>query len=226
MDTNDLYGILGLAFGLGLLHALDADHIVAVSGLASARATFRDTLRFCLRWSLGHGLTLLLIGAAVLLLGMAIPQHLSHVAEQLVGIVLILIGAFVLWDLLHRKAHVHFHVHDGLARHAHWHRHTDHATAHRHTHGALMVGMLHGAAGSAPLLALLPLAAQARPWFGIAYLLLFGLGVLLSMLAFGGLLGSLFRGLTRRSERLLRAVRAAVALSSVGLGAWWVHGAF
>lgn len=226
MDTTELYGLLGLAFGLGWLHALDADHIAAVSGLASTRATFRDTLRFCLRWSLGHGLTLLLIGTAVLLLGMAIPERLSQLAEQAVGVVLIVIGVYVLWDVLRSDTHVHFHVHDDLSRHAHWHRHTEPAHAHRHHHGALMVGMVHGTAGSAPLLALLPLSAQAHPLFGIAYLVLFGLGVLLSMLVFGGLLGTVLRSLARRGASALRGVRLAVGLSSLGFGAWWVHGAF
>lgn len=229
METGNLYALLSLAFGLGLVHALDADHIVAVSGLASARATFRDTLRFCLRWSLGHGSTLLSIGAAVLLLGMAVPESLSRVAEEAVGFALMGIGVYVLGNLWRRKTHVHFHAHDGLARHAHWHGHADEADgrgAHRHGHGALMVGMLHGTAGSAPLLALLPLSAQARPWFGVAYLLLFGLGVLLSMLVFGGALGALFRGLAQRSERLVRSLRMIVALGSIGFGSWLVHSAF
>jgi sulfite exporter TauE/SafE len=122
-----------------------------------------------------------------------------------------------------------------MARHAHWHGHAHDVSdasdvndsgAHRHRHGALMVGMLHGTAGSAPLLALLPLSAQARPWFGVAYLLLFGFGVLLSMLLFGGALGALFRGLAQRSERLVRSLRMSVALGSIGFGGWLVHSAF
>lgn len=225
MDNPDLHSVSALAFGLGLLHALDADHIAAVTGLAGARAGFRDSVRFCLRWSLGHGAVLLSVGAAVLLLGMAIPDSLSALAERLVGAVLVLIGGYVLWDVLRSNSHLHFHVHDGLTRHAHWHRHAERAGTHRHGHSALLVGMLHGTAGSAPLLAVLPWSLQSRPWFGLVYLLLFGLGVLLSMLIFGGLLGCAFRGLRARGERLLRRVRVAVGLGSLGVGVWWLHGA-
>ena len=115
-----------------------------------------NTLRFCLRWGLGHGLVLLTVGLAVMGLGMAIPINLSQYAEQLVGVVLILIGLYVLSDLVRKNAYSHSHAHDDFPEHAHWHRH-DSLLSHRHRHGAVMVGMLHGTAGSAPLLALLPL---------------------------------------------------------------------
>jgi len=225
-ESDSLYAVLSLALGLGMAHALDADHIVAVSGLASARATFRDTLRFCLRWSLGHGVTIMLLGAAVLLLGMAIPATLSHYAEEAVGFVLIGIGIYVLWDLLLDKAHIHFHAHDEISPHAHWHRHSKTAAPHRHTQGALMIGMLHGAAGSAPLLTLLPLSAQSQPWFGVVYLLMFGMGVLLSMLVFGGALGALFRGVATHSNQGVRMLRLAVALGSISFGSYLVHSAY
>ncbi|HEX9626070.1 MAG TPA: sulfite exporter TauE/SafE family protein [Acidiferrobacterales bacterium] len=221
MDA-DFPAVLGLAFGLGLMHALDADHIMAVSGLASARR--RGALAFCARWAVGHGLTLLGIGAAVLLLGMAIPERLSAVAEAAVGAVLIAIGAFVLWDLWRRRLHLHFHTHGGLPPHAHWHTHARDRGAHRHRHGALLVGVMHGAAGSAPLLALLPVAGRTAPWFGMAYLLAFGVGVLAAMLVFGGLIGVVFERLSRRGDVLLRATRALVALGAMGFGAVLLHG--
>ncbi len=206
MEADNLYALISVALGLGMLHALDADHIAAVSGMASTRATFADSLRFCLRWSFGHGLTVLLLGAAVLLLGMAIPVALSHYAEEAVGVVLIGIGAYVLWDLLGDKTRL------PVRR-----------SAGRHAQGAMLVGVLHGAAGSAPLLALLPLSAQSRPLFGLSYLLLFGCGVLLSMLLFGGALGMLFRRLAAANERSLRLLRFCVAAASIGLGAYLVQ---
>jgi sulfite exporter TauE/SafE len=227
---DTVFAVLSLAFGLGLLHALDADHIVAVSGLASTRPGLRASLRFCTRWAAGHGLSLLLIGGAVLLLGMAIPTTLSAVAEDLVGVVLILIGAWVLYDLFRRRAHLHFHRHDELPQHAHWHvhKHDGHHAQdeHRHGHGAVMVGVLHGTAGSAPLLALLPLAKLGSPWIGLAYLLLFGLGVLASMLVFGGLLGGVFSWLSHWGDLIVRRVRMTVALGSIGFGGYLLQGAF
>lgn len=224
MDAHSSFAILSLAFGLGLLHALDADHIMAVSGLAAHRPGLRSSLRFCARWALGHGTVLLAIGGAVLLLGMAIPAGLSATAELLVGAVLIAIGAWVLWDLFRQRAHLHFHDHDNLPQHAHWHQHHDHhqphhAAAHRHEHNAVLVGLLHGTAGSAPLLTLLPLSAMNNsPWLGMLYLALFGAGVLLAMLLFGGLLGSAFHWLARWGNRSIQLLRGAVALNAIGFG--------
>jgi nickel/cobalt exporter len=232
MDNPSILTLLSLAFGLGLLHALDADHIMAVSGLAARRPSLRNSLRFCARWAVGHGLTLLLIGSAVLMLGMAIPERLSAVAEALVGAVLIAIGLWVLWNLRCSRAHLHFHDHDNLPPHAHWHGHHQHATQHdadkhQHQHSAVFVGVLHGTAGSAPLLALIPLASLGHsPWLGMAYLALFSLGVLLAMFLFGGLLGSSFDWLSRRGDNVLRVTRACVATSSMVFGIYLLQGAF
>jgi len=225
---NNLLAVLALAFGLGMLHALDADHIMAVSGLASTRTGRQRALAFCARWAIGHGLTLMIIGGAVLLLGMAIPARLSADAESLVGVVLILVGAWVLWDLWRRRVRLHFHDHEGSISHAHWHldqSEAAHGGKHSdvHGHGAVLVGVMHGTAGSAPLLALLPLAHYG-PWFGLAYLLIFGVGVLVSMLLFGGLLGMVFDRLAKQGERVFRVTRMLVALSSMLFGAMLLHG--
>ena len=224
MDSSNIFTILSLAFGLGLMHALDADHIMAVSGLSARRPSLRNSLRFCARWAIGHGLTLLIIGCSVLLLGMAIPEQLSSLAESFVGAVLVLLGAWILWDLRRSRAHLHFHDHDDLPRHAHWHQHHNHAAphnseAHQHRHSAVLVGALHGTAGSAPLLALIPLASLGQsPWLGMAYLALFGFGVLLAMFLFGGLLGCTFTWIDRWGTRALRITRTGVAISAIGFG--------
>lgn len=227
VDISASLSVLSLAFGLGMLHALDADHIMAVSGLAARRPGLRSSLRFCARWALGHGAILLVIGSAVLLLGMAIPETLSNIAELLVGAILIAIGGWVLWDLSRRRAHLHFHRHDQLPQHAHWHTHQAHhrdahaGDPHQHGHSAVLVGILHGTAGSAPLLALLPLSAMGHsPWQGLAYLLLFGSGVIVSMLMFGGLLGGAFHWLARWGQQGVRLLRSTVALSSIGFGGY------
>lgn len=218
------YSIFSLALGLGILHALDADHIMAVSGLSARRASLRDTLRYCINWALGHGLILLLLGSCVLLLGMAIPDRLSAIAEILVSLVLIGIGVWLLWSLFRQNAHLHFHRHDGLPRHAHWHSHAKHSDNHqsddhRHKHSAIFVGVLHGTAGSAPLMALLPLSMlKASPWQGMAYLALFCTGVLVAMLIFGGVLGSALNWLARFGSRAIDFLRGGMAVGSIGVG--------
>lgn len=229
MEQAGLLMILGLAFGLGLLHALDADHIVAVSGLAGTRPNRRTSLRFCMHWAIGHGLTLLSIGAVVLVLGMAVPVELSHVAESLIGVILILIGLWILWDLRRCRAHLHFHGHDGLLPHAHWHVHHSEDEWQRHDHhkehhGAVLVGVLHGAAGSAPLLALIPITAIHSPWLGMTYLLVFGLGVLVTMAIFGGLIGIAFHRLARWGDMVIQRARSVVAVTSLAVGSFWLYG--
>jgi ABC-type uncharacterized transport system, permease component len=223
--TQGIVTILSLAFGLGLVHALDADHVMAVTGLASHCPDRRRSLTLSVRWAIGHGLSLLAVGTAVLLLGRAIPQALSALAEGAVGLVLIGIGLGLLWDLAHRRVHLHFHRHDGLPPHAHLHAHGRRTSRwahqrdpHAHHHSAVLVGVLHGCAGSAPLLALLPLSQLGSPWLGLAYLFMFGLGTLVAMVVFGGVLGGLMAWLMHRGDRVIRSLRTAVAVSSIALG--------
>jgi hypothetical protein len=163
------------------------------------------------------------LGAVVLLLGSSLPAWLGPQTDRLVGAVLIGLGLWVLWDLRRRRVHVHAHEHDGLPEHAHWHSHHDRnrahdPEAHGHDHSAVLVGLLHGVAGSAPVIALVPLARLSSPLGGLAYLLVFSAGVLASMILFGGLLGVFFDRLTRLGAGLITGVRTAVALGSIGAG--------
>lgn len=121
VELVELAGVLGLALALGGLHAFDADHVMAVTALASGRARPRELLAVSARWAAGHGAALMVLGSLVLLLGMTIPPSLSRVAELAVGVLLLLIGAWVLYDLHGRRVHLHVHRHDDLPPHAHWH---------------------------------------------------------------------------------------------------------
>ena len=216
MDYSQLPVLLSLAFGLGLLHSLDADHIMAVSNLASGQSV-KTNVQFCLRWALGHGLTLFIIGMLVFALGISLPEQLSLYAERCVALVLILLGLYVLYDVLRRRIHIHFHQHDDQPKHAHWHSHAKQAS-HRHNHTALFVGMLHGLAGSAPLLALIPISMTQQPRYGFIYLMIFSLGVIVSMLLFGGLLGMVSKHVIEYSEKAFRIVRAVLGLGAMTIG--------
>ncbi|MCP4906946.1 MAG: urease accessory protein [bacterium] len=216
---------LALAFGLGLVHALDADHVMALSVFAADERGGRRGLRRGLGWSLGHGVVLLGVGVALLGLGRALPTELFVAAERAVGLAMVALGLYVWVDLARRRRHVHFHEHDGFQPHAHWHSHTERrphprADRHHHAHAASMVGALHGLAGSAPILALLPTAARS-PVFGIAYLLLFGLGVAVAMALVSGALGHLAARLTRSAQSSsLTVLRGLSATGSIVLGVW------
>lgn len=222
-EWEALPGILGLAFGLGLLHALDADHILAVSTLASRHPdSARRPWRFCLRWALGHGLTLLLLGILAWGIGTRLPAALSHYAEAGVGLLLIAMGGWVWWDIRRQSLQLRFHRHRGLPHHAHWYPPADSHT-HHHEHGATLVGALHGTAGSAPLLALIPIATQQPLSLGLLYLALFSLGTLASMLLFGGLLGVLFARLAAYGTQHLNTLRRIIAGGSVLAGLYLLH---
>ncbi|MFK5914269.1 MAG: hypothetical protein QM484_07825 [Woeseiaceae bacterium] len=225
---NAVWSIFFLAFGLGLLHALDADHIMAVTAISAKQGGAKAIVRLCLNWSLGHGATLLVFGVIILFLGLSIPHSLSQYAEIGVAIILIMIGIMILRDLYVSKSHIHFHQHDKLSSHAHWHQHTknkkesNHNKKHEsHNHGAVLVGAIHGLAGLAPLLAIMPMA-QKSIWFGVAYLLIFCAGVFLSMTLFGGVFSKLIFGLQRYGNVSINIIRGTIATISISIGGIWL----
>jgi ABC-type nickel/cobalt efflux system permease component RcnA len=210
---------LTLGFGLGLVHAFDADHVMTLSVLSSRGRNAADGVRVGLRWAVGHGLVLLVAGCAFLFLGRSLPPGMVAAAERGVGFVMIALGLWVWHDLVRRRSHLHFHAHDDLPPHAHWHSH-DRDDVHRHEHGAVLIGGLHGLAGSAPILAVLPAAARS-PMLGIGYLLLFAAGVSLAMGLVSGSLGHLAKRLAvPEGSRRLSALRAWSASGSIVLGLW------
>lgn len=245
MDLN-VGLILLLAFGAGLLHALDADHIMAVTAIASKKLGMKAVVRLCLNWSLGHGLVLFVLGSLILTLGLVNPVEISEYAEKFVAVLLIAIGAWLLIDLYKARAHVHFHSHNGIKQHAHWHKHEDSRVLknnkdekldlnvlaknkikfkktkdHQHDHSAVIVGVVHGLAGLAPLLAIIPMANQPL-WIGVIYLLIFCIGVFLSMLLFGGVLEKLLRVVQDYGVGSINAIRGIVGMSSILLGLTWL----
>ena len=228
-DFPESGSLLWLAFGLGLVHAFDADHVMALSVFATGEKSGRRGLRAGLRWSLGHGAMLLAVGLVLFALGRTLPAEVSVLAERAVGALMVALGLYVWADLARQRAHVHFHEHDGLPPHAHWHSHAGDAAhprpeAHQHEHAASMVGALHGLAGAAPILALLPAASRAPgPDLGslTISLVIFGLGVAIAMAVVSGALGHLAGRLSRGSQSSLLAwLRAASASGSIAIGLW------
>jgi cytochrome c biogenesis protein CcdA len=184
-----MFGILGLGFLLGMQHALEADHIAAVSSIAARRSDVGDIVRHGLTWGLGHTLTLFVFAGAALLLGHTIPTALARPLETAVGIMLVGLGAHLLWRLWRDRVHFHRHRHHDGRVHLHVHSHAGdiapHAdSAHRHEHGfrwrTLLVGLMHGMAGSAALL-VLAVSQASSPAAGLGYVALFGIGSMLGM---------------------------------------------
>jgi len=224
--------LIGVGFTLGLLHALDADHVMAVSALSARKPSVWRTLRFSANWALGHGGVLLVSGALLFGLGLSIPESLQVLAEASVGVLLMGLGLWCFWGMRRQSVKLEKHTH-GDIEHIHWrkelHGHSQSSASTAESaitsdkHAPVMVGVLHGLAGSAPALALVPAVAQGDLWLAVGYLMLFSLGVMLSMVAFGLGLGSVQRKLEKSSNRLFQFSRYVIATSSVVLGAVWLN---
>lgn len=205
----------GLGITLGLVHALDADHVVAVSTIVSENRGLKRASVIGVFWGLGHTITLLFTGLIVLVLATSIPQTLALSFEFMVGIVLILLGLSVIRKALGRFKHVHPHSHDGKM-HIHFHNHSK-TESHSHEHKSLLVGMLHGLAGSATL-TLLVLSSIGSILEGLAYILAFGLGSILGMLIISMLVGLPFALTSARFVRWNLRIRLMAGFLSIALG--------
>ena len=226
-----MFAVLGLGFLLGMQHALEADHIAAVSSIAARRTDVRDIVKHGLTWGLGHTLTLFAFAGAAILLGQAIPDHLARPLEAAVGLMLIGLGAHVLWRLWRDRVHFHQHSHGDGTTHIHVHSHVNETVPHRssahlHAHGfrwrSLLVGLMHGMAGSAALL-VLAMSQVANPVVGMFYVLLFGIG---SMLGMGALSVVIAVPLAVSAQWLTwanRGLQGSVGVITIGIGAMTIY---
>lgn len=229
--------VLLLGFLMGLKHALEADHLAAVATLASTTRGPRGSMLQGAAWGMGHALTLLVVAALGLLFHAAIPDRWAHVLEALVGVMLVFLGGQVLWRVRLQGVHVHVHRHGDGTVHLHAHGHPPgqpHAAAahdHDHTHArgvpgrALLVGAMHGMAGSAAVLLLVTLELGGSPWMALAFVALFGAGATLSMAVMSAVIAMPLRWSGARVSRVYRALEGAVGLTSVGIGVWVLVGA-
>src|SRR4051812_16030698 len=221
-----MLAILSLGFLLGLQHALEADHLAAVSSIAARRSEVRDIVKHGLTWGLGHTLTLFAFAGAALLAGQVISDTLAHRLETAVGIMLVGLGLQLLWRLWHDRVHFHRHRHDDGAAHLHAHSHAGEQVPHRrslhvHAHGfrwrTLLVGLMHGMAGAAALLGVAVAQAPSAA-SGLLYIALFGIGSMLGMGALSTIIAVPIamsaRGLTLANH----ALQGAVALITIGIG--------
>lgn len=207
--------LLGLL--LGVKHALDADHIVAITTIVSRNRSMLRSALTGLTWGIGHTIVLFAAGFAVLLLKLTIPERLSLLMEFTVGVLLIVLGVPLLWRLLTSRAHVHLHQHADKS-HFHVHSHTytsDHD--HSHVRKPLLVGMLHGLAGSGTLI-LLALSTTSSVAQGLIFLLVFGVGSMLGMLVLSGLISFPFKLTARLSLRLNQWAQGVAGFISIVLG--------
>jgi ABC-type nickel/cobalt efflux system permease component RcnA len=225
---DDGLGVLLLGMVIGMRHALEADHIAAVSSIAARETSVRRIVTHGAVWGLGHTVTLMAVTGGVMAFGLAITQALASWLELLVGVMLISLGAHVIVTLVRDRIHFHLHRHgDGTARfHAHSHRGDDaphNSFRHDHSHPrglpvrTLLIGMMHGMAGSAALLVLTATTVGSVP-LGFAYVTVFGVGSIAGMAALSAVIAVPLTWSARALTWANSGLKSAIGLATVILG--------
>lgn len=200
--------VLGLCWGLtqGVRHALEPDHLAAVATLVADRRSPRAAASYAVLWGAGHALVLLLVGGSLYFMRAAMPDRTASLLELAVAAMLVWLGVRALW----RSRGLPLHP---LAPHVH-------AKGKAPVHGRpMVVGCIHGLAGSGALAALV-LSQMRSPVAALAYMILFGGGAALGMAALAGLVGVPLAHLAR-AGRGLPTVLAASGTLSLALGLVW-----
>ena len=213
--------ILSLGFVLGLRHALDADHLAALSTVLAERPTVQASTAIGFFWGLGHTLMLLCVGTLLLALNLTIPESMANLFEFAVGGMLVALGLSLARRMYREQWHVHTHEHGGRP---HVHLHSHHLQA-DHTHGhwyqgslrPLAIGMAHGLAGSAALM-LVVLSTVTGMAQGIGYIVVFGVGSILGMVGVGAVLSLPVIYSVTVGPRAYWMVQGLACLASIGLG--------
>lgn len=224
--------LLLLGFLIGMRHALEADHLAAVAALATSSPSLAHTVKQGAVWGLGHTLTLFFFGTAVVVLDVVLPETLARWLELAVGIMLVILGAGVIRRMLRDRVHIHAHSHQDGTTHFHAHGHPDEARhdarQHQHPHAqgfpvrALLVGVVHGMAGSAALILLTLSTVESVP-LALLYMLLFGIGSILGMALLSIVIALPLRASARGLTWLHHAVQMAIGFATVALGVMLVY---
>jgi ABC-type nickel/cobalt efflux system permease component RcnA len=227
--------IVLVGFMIGLRHALEADHVAAVASIVTQKQGTSAALRHGAVWGLGHTLTLFIFGTAALLADTLIPHYMASILECAVGFMLLYLGLDILWRMSRDGIHFHVHQHHGKRHlHAHQHHsdnsHTD-VSAHQHKHKSpfpvrtLMIGIMHGMAGSAALVVLTLNVAQ-NFWLGVGYMLLFGIGSIAGMALLSAAISLPFSLSSKRIERFVGYLQLGIGIGTSGLGGFTVFNYF
>jgi ABC-type nickel/cobalt efflux system permease component RcnA len=218
-----LFAAFGLGLLLGIQHALDPDHLIAVSTIVSEQRDFKWASLIGAFWGLGHTTTLFIVGMLVIGLRVTIPPRLGAGLELLVALMLVILGVNVLRKSFGaERVHLHTHSHNPET-HTHFHVHENPKQDHGHGHPfkamrrPFIVGMVHGLAGSAALM-LLVLSTIESPLGGLLYIVIFGLGSVGGMLLLSGIISLPFILTAQRFSLMNRWIRVIAGVASVGFG--------
>jgi high-affinity nickel permease len=242
--------IIALGFFLGMRHATDPDHVVAVTTIVSRQRSVKCAALIGALWGVGHTITILLVGSAIVVFGLVIPQRVGLTMELSVGVMLILLGVLNLSGILRWLAEnftpsnstFHSHIHsrvDYVHAHTHFHAPENHSRGEDATPVGwldrnlgrlglyqalrpLAVGIVHGLAGSAAV-ALLVLTTIRDPYWAVAYLLVFGLGTIAGMMLITAAIAVPFAVSAPRFRRLNYGLSLASGMISLAFGLFIIY---
>jgi high-affinity nickel permease len=205
----------------GLLHAFEADHILAVTNIVSQRNKLLPALKDGVFWGLGHTSTIFLVGILMIVFKVHIPEGTFSYFEASVGLMLILVATYRLYIFLLDEQtalsfHRHTHEHAGENKHLHTHIHLKGKNLHKASYG---IGIVHGLAGSGTLVVLImtQIASIAN---SILYLVIFGLGTMVGMSLVAGVFSVPF------SKKLIDSKILRTVLVIVSSGLCFVYGCY
>ncbi|OIK10403.1 urease accessory protein UreH [Bacillus sp. MUM 116] len=202
MDVT-LYSVLALGFVLGIRHAMEPDHVIAVSTIASQSKKLWQASLAGVFWGIGHTATLFIIGIILILLKNDIPEKWSLTLEFLVGIMLVYLGVAAMLSIRKNRDHSH---HDDV--------HNSSTLKKPAYYKSLFIGLVHGLAGSAAMV-LLTMSTVHSVWQGALYILVFGLGTVVGMLIFTTIIGIPFILSMKRIVAGRTLILATGALSTI-----------
>jgi len=220
-----LLSTLAFGFILGIKHAIEPDHVIAVSTIASrSKKLWRSSLAGVF-WGIGHTATLFIVGLVLILMNGEIPDKWAMSLEFLVGIMLVYLGITSI--LSFKNIHTHEHEHDGeLHKHFHSHKY-DSEHEHKHQHKdvfymkSMLVGLVHGLAGSAAM-TLLTMSTVKSVWEGAVYILVFGVGTVVGMLLFTTVIGIPFV-ISAKKIKINKALTQITGVISTAFGFYYMY---
>jgi len=205
---------------LGMRHAFDRDHVTAVTHFISLEPDPVKSAWFGCRWAIGHAVTVLLLGSLILMLHLKLDPAFERYAELAVGVTLIALGIWRLVLLQQERRHAHPHAH---RRHQHTHPHS-HEPGREHVHrfAPTLVGMVHGASGTAEVFVLLPITLISTTWMAYLYIGLFSMGCAATMSSYGYVVGRFYRRASAAGQRIYRTLVVLTSSSGLILGCIWI----
>lgn len=229
-----LFSVLGLGFLIGLQHALEADHIAAVTSIVSREKGAGSISRQGLFWGVGHASMLFAVAGAVLILQFSFNDRLATALEFAVGVMLIGLGSQLLARLWRDRVHFHTHDHGDGIKHFHAHSHKGEnqphdLNKHQHRHREHLpwrsfgVGLMHGLAGSAALV-LLASTSVSTPFWSLAYIAVFGIGSIVGMIVLSAIIAVPLSYTARSLTWANHGLQLVIGLFTVTIGTMISHG--